>query len=131
MSFVLDASATLAFVFPDERDEAAIELATRLEESGAVAPLIWRWEMQNVVIGAERRGRLTERKATTLLSDIDGLPVELDASEGAHVELARRYALSAYDALYLDLAFRKHLPLATRDARLLEAARRLGVGLLS
>lgn len=38
--------------------------------------------------------------------------------------------LTAYDATYLDLAVRRTLPLSTRDAALLEAARRIGVMVL-
>jgi predicted nucleic acid-binding protein len=131
MSFVLDASATLAIIFPDERDAAATHLARRLRESRAIAPLIWRWEVQNAIVLGERRGRLTAETATSLLSDIAGIPVDLAAQDGGQAELARRFSLSVYDSLYLDLAFRKHLPLATRDHRLAEAGRRLGISILN
>ncbi len=127
MKFVLDASATLAFIFPDERDDAAIRLAHRLRETQAIAPLIWRWEVQNAIITIERRGRLAADQTSALLDAVAELPVTLDTSEGSHVEIARRFNLSAYDALYLDLAFRRHLPLVTRDVRLRQAAHRLGV----
>ncbi|MBM3774505.1 MAG: type II toxin-antitoxin system VapC family toxin [Acidobacteria bacterium] len=39
--------------------------------------------------------------------------------------------LSIYDAVYLELALRKALPLASRDAALNEAARAAGVNVLS
>lgn len=39
---------------------------------------------------------------------------------------AERYALTAYDAAYLDLAPRKGVPLATQDKALSEAARLSG-----
>jgi predicted nucleic acid-binding protein len=42
--------------------------------------------------------------------------------------LALRYGLGAYDAVYLDLALRRQLPLATQDAALREAALAAGVG---
>ncbi len=130
MSFVLDASAVLAFVFPDEPDDAAIRLAQRLRETTAFAPLIWKWEIQNAIIAVERRGRITPPLATSLLNDVAKLPIRLDASDGGHVDLARRFSLSAYDALYLALAFRKQVPLATRDQHLIEVAGRLGVNIL-
>lgn len=127
MRFVLDASATLAFIFPDERDAAAIRLAEHVRAKEALVPHIWLWEVQNAIITVERRGRLTNDLASELLGAAAELPVVLDASEGAHVELARRFNLSAYDALYLDLAFRRHFPLATRDTRLIAAARILDI----
>ena len=39
------------------------------------------------------------------------------------------WALSAYDACYLDTALQQCLPLATKDRPLAEAARRVGVAL--
>ncbi|MHB1550513.1 MAG: type II toxin-antitoxin system VapC family toxin [Vulcanimicrobiaceae bacterium] len=127
MSFVLDASAALAFIFPDERDEAALSIAHRLREESAIAPLIWKWEMQNAIVTVERRGRIAAELATSLLDDIASLPVTFDSGSGAQVEMARRFGISIYDALYLDLAFRRHLPLATRDERLSRAASTLDV----
>ena len=43
--------------------------------------------------------------------------------------LARRFALSAYDASYLELAIRLGLPIAAKDAPLSKAAIRAGVSL--
>jgi predicted nucleic acid-binding protein len=43
---------------------------------------------------------------------------------------ARTYNLSAYDSVYLDLALRARLPLATLDAALRKAAGKAGVELL-
>ena len=44
--------------------------------------------------------------------------------------LAANYKLSVYDAIYLDLALRVGLPLATYDKQLAAAARRNGVSVL-
>ena len=44
--------------------------------------------------------------------------------------LAARHRLSAYDAVYLELAHRLRLPLATADRALLAAAPEAGVELL-
>jgi predicted nucleic acid-binding protein len=44
--------------------------------------------------------------------------------------LAARHGLTAYDAAYLELAQRRALPLATRDAALIRAAAAEGVALL-
>jgi len=42
-------------------------------------------------------------------------------------ELAEKHGLTIYDATYLELALRRSLPLATRDAALKTAARQCGV----
>jgi predicted nucleic acid-binding protein len=44
--------------------------------------------------------------------------------------LFRAHQLTSYDAIYLDLAVRRDLPLATLDAALRKAAGNLGVKLL-
>ena len=44
--------------------------------------------------------------------------------------LAERFALSAYDAAYLELAQRRRLPLATLDRDLRAAATALGLTVL-
>ncbi len=57
--------------------------------------------------------------------------VDLAAADTTRVEkLAREYRLTAYDAAYLEIAQRLHIPLATLDKELIGAARHAGVGLL-
>jgi predicted nucleic acid-binding protein len=47
------------------------------------------------------------------------------------VELSLEYRLSVYDAAYLALAIRKHLPLATLDKALQTEAQAAGIPLLA
>ena len=46
------------------------------------------------------------------------------------LDLARRFAVTVYDASYLELALREGLPLATLDRALERAARQAGVEIL-
>lgn len=130
MKFVVDASATLAFMFPEERDDAARTVAAGVCSGDAVAPALWAWEIQNVIVVSERRGHLDGARAAKILADASLLPVrlELGSTFGDEAAFARRYKLTVYDALYLELAFRLGLPLATRDAALRAAADDLGIG---
>jgi len=59
--------------------------------------------------------------------------VEIDPSPAraaALIETARRTGLTAYDAVYFELALRRRLPLATLDDKMREAARRVGLELI-
>lgn len=47
------------------------------------------------------------------------------------LDLAPRHDLTSYDAMYLDLALRRALPVATQDLALAEAARAAGVGVVA
>jgi predicted nucleic acid-binding protein len=48
---------------------------------------------------------------------------------GRAVDLARAHGLTVYDAMYLEAAIRRGLPLATLDSDLKRAARAAGVAL--
>jgi predicted nucleic acid-binding protein len=129
LTFVLDASVTLAFVFPDERDAAAIAVAASLQQHGAIAPILWAWEVQNAILVSERRGRILKSRAMELIADVGALPVELEPGPtfGVEASFALRFGLSIYDAIYLELAFRHGIALATRDRALQAAAHELGL----
>lgn len=131
-SFVLDASATLAWCFEDEATADAAVLLERLREGEAVVPPLWLLELANGLVVAERRGRLTRADSTRFLALVGQLPIRIDQTStldlaASVMDLARAYELSAYDAAYLELALRLGQPLATLDARLRHAAERAGV----
>ena len=65
-----------------------------------------------------------------LLRDLAGMPIRLDLSglgsaDESEITLARRYGLTVYDAVYLDLSFRTGERLMTRDSQLVAAAKDL------
>jgi predicted nucleic acid-binding protein len=78
-----------------------------------------------------RRGRIDEDHAATFLRALAQLPIVLiDPSAYDDVfQLARRLALTVYDASYVEVALREDLPLATLDSRMREAAAGAGVTL--
>ncbi len=62
------------------------------------------------------------------------LPIDIDAAppNPAQIfDLALRYDLTGYDAVYLDLALRRSLPIATQDQALANAAVVAGVGVVA
>ena len=67
-----------------------------------------------------------------VLSAVDALRIELDAApDGPRVvAFARRHRLTAYDALYLELALRRGEGLTSLDAALIRAAEAKGVRVL-
>jgi predicted nucleic acid-binding protein len=135
VSFVLDNSVALTWCFEDERTPATTALLEQLVEAGALAPGLWPLEAINGLLVAERRGRLAPPRRHRLAGFLQALPISLDpetASEAwtATMALAERFALSAYDAAYLELAHRHGLPLATLDQELRAAATALGLAVL-
>ena len=125
MPFVLDASVALAWAFADEADPRAAAALARIRTDQALVPGIWWFELRNMLVVNERRGRLTETDATAFLRTLARLSVTIDRQPGdAEVlSLARRHRLSVYDAAHLELALRDSVPLATLDRELIGAAR--------
>ena len=131
-TFVVDNSVVMAWCFEDEAEGYADAVLDSLETAEAVVPAIWPLEVGNVLLAAERRRRLTEAGSVRFLDLVTCLPltVEQETPErmlGEIVALARAHQLSTYDASYLDLAMRRGLPIATRDASLAKAAKKCRV----
>lgn len=135
MSFVLDCSVVLTWIFPDERRHRLTALLEKMDSEGAVVPEVWPLEVANALLVAQRRRRLTENDVERALHDLAALPIQVDRQTHrqaltATLALAKEYKLSSYDAAYLELARRKRLPLATLDTKLRSACRAAGVELL-
>ena len=66
-------------------------------------------------------------QATTVVL---GLSIDDEHDETLLLDLARRFELTVYDAAYLEVAFRRSLPLATLDHRLRKAAEAMGIAVV-
>ncbi len=133
MPIVIDTSVTMAWCFEDEATDATDAVLDQLGQDGGVVPALWPLEVANVLLVAERRGRISESQAARFLQLIDDLPIHVDTSvidAAAIVAAGRRHNLSAYDSAYLVLAEKLAAPVATLDARLDAACRTAGVQLL-
>lgn len=129
MPFVLDASVTASWFFPDENHSVSAEAWGRFRTDNALVPGHWWFEVRNSMLVAERRSRLTELLTSNALARLSHLRIRQVANpdDGAVFLLARRHRLTFYDAAYLELAQRENLPLATLDGALTRAARAEGV----
>ncbi|GAN76572.1 type II toxin-antitoxin system VapC family toxin [Acidisphaera rubrifaciens] len=132
---MLDNSVAMTWCFGDELTPATRMLLQRTVERGAHAPSLWPIEAANVLIAAQRRARIEPSKRRELLGFLAELPVVIDPGTASHAwhaasDFADAFALSVYDACYLELAKRLGLPLGTLDHRLASAARCLDVRIL-
>jgi len=132
MSLVLDVSIAARWFLRDERDDGAAALLARVAEDGAYVPALFRWEIQSVLLGAERASRIDPDDVDAALDALRDLPIIVESPgervfSGSELHLARHYDLTPYDAAYLALAASRRLPLATLDAALVHAASDLGL----
>ena len=132
--WVIDASVTMPWFFPDEATPFTEGLLDSLAAQELWAPALWVLECTNVLQSAQRRRRIAASRRAQVAAELSELPVRLDPQTPDFVSLDRlaaTHGLSAYDAAYLDLALRRSLVLVSLDARLLAAARALGHPVLS
>ncbi len=129
MPIVIDNSIFLAWCMGDEEDPTAAAAMRLVTERGGVAPGIWWYELRNALLMNERRGRITAQQVSDTLADslALGISTDVEHDESGILDLARKFALTIYDAAYLEVAFRRSLPLATLDRRLRKAAEDIGI----
>ena len=132
MPFVIDASLTASWHFEDERSDATVAILESLEHDSACAPLIWWFEIRNVIALGERRRRTTQERTEGFVALLSQLPITLHSlpDDNRVMTLARKHWLTFYDAAYLELAQREAIPLATLNQELVTAARAEGVRLV-
>jgi len=132
MPFVVDASVAACWLLPDEGNALAQAAYARFPDDTAIAPGLWWFEMRNIFISNERRGRIDSARSSRALALLNALPIRLDhqPDDAVLMLLARTHQLTAYDAAYLELTLRENVPLATLDAALLRAARAEGITLI-
>lgn len=133
-SFVVDNSIVMTWCFQDEANKYADAVLNRLTEATAIVPSVWPLEVLNVLLVAERRQRLQQTDSARFLALLSQLPIIVDQSRlesrmGELLALGRANHLSSYDAVYLELAMRQAVPIATLDQRLIAAARSVAVPL--
>ena len=134
-AFVVDCSVAMTWLFPDEATTQTAKLLERLADETALVPGWWFLEVTNVLAIAERKGRVTTAQSAEFIAELSKLGLEVDVDSAGRafdhlLPLCRSHQLTSYDAMYLDLAVRRSLPLATLDEPLRKSAKKLGVKLL-
>jgi predicted nucleic acid-binding protein len=125
---VLDSSAAIAWVLPDEQGQDPGWLHRLSSAETAIVPVHWILEVTNVLRMAVKRRRLAPGEPAQVLDRMSQQPIEVDPETIGRgwrdiPAIADRYDLTTYDAAYLELAMRLEVPLATLDEDLARAAR--------
>jgi predicted nucleic acid-binding protein len=132
----VDASVGIAWAVLSQSSKTTEHLLNDVASGRSfVVPGLWMFEVANSLLVLMRRKRLEPeewarvRRALSRLNpvvDEEGPQMAL----GSVSDLAVQHGLAVYDAVYLELALRRGLPLASRDTALNHAARQCGVRVL-
>lgn len=132
MPFVLDASVAICWAMNDESDARADAAWARASTDRPIVPAIWWYELRNILVLNERRGRISQADSDQFIQSTGSLPRNaFPQDSGETLLLARKHRLSVYDAAYLALAKTQSLPLATLDRALEAAARAEGIEIVA
>lgn len=128
-TITIDASCAASWLFVQQRTQAADRFFRESVGDRLVAPDIFAWEIGNLIVKQARRA---DRDPDTYLQRLGDLGVRVAAPRGAEdvlelVGAASGHGLSLFDAAYLRDALARAGWLATRDGRLIEVARAVGV----
>jgi len=134
-ALVLDCSIAMTWLFREEATPNTMALLGRLAYETALVPGLWFIEVTNVLALAERKKRIAPAQSDAFIADMGKLGIERDDEAPGRaftnlLPLCRTHRLTCYDAIYLELALRRDLPLATLDDDLRKTAKKLGVRLL-
>jgi predicted nucleic acid-binding protein len=132
-AFVLDTSIAMKWFLEDE-DDRSYSLAVLgfiTDEFRPVVPWLWYYEVANNLLVQVRRKRLEFEKLSLYLATLDEMAIDVDEPDSSAIlqlpYLARQYNLTSYDAAFLELAMRLHLPIASNDQALMRAAAQCGI----
>ena len=127
--FIADSSVGVSWAIPSQASQATDELLERVAAGvSLVVPALWHFEVANSLLVLFRRRKILAEERDRALRALARLPLTVD-DEGARLafgrisELAADHGLSVCDAVYLELAIRRKLPLASRDRTLCKAAK--------
>lgn len=128
----MDCSVTAGWVIGSQSDNYTMGVLDRLQESKALVPSIWLYEVANMLLSAEIKKSITREESSAFYKMLQGLSFEIvhrNDEEWSELLLwmSKTHRLTAYDTAYLYLAMDRGYPLATRDLKLESAAKMAGV----
>ena len=125
----IDASAAASWLFPAQTTRAADAFLIAKEPRRYAAPDVFRWEIGNLIVQRCRgdQGMLDVLIGRLVRLDIEAQPALLPEDVTALMDQARSHGLRLFDAAYLAHARAHDAALASRDGRLIGAARAAGV----
>ena len=130
MALVVDASMVVAWFVISQATTHTRKVLARAGSEVLHAPTLLQIELASALVKLAHGRKIPPRAIGDVLTEFEALDLVTDRTPPTARTIAsmcRRYALSAYDAAYFELAMRLELPLAAKDGPLVEAARKAGM----
>ena len=100
-NLVVDASVSAVWIIEDENHPVADLALEAVYDNNVIVPQLWHYEIRNVLLVAERRGRVRQGHLSRYIVAINRLPIRTDENPDLDtvMALARKHDLTFYDAV--------------------------------
>jgi predicted nucleic acid-binding protein len=113
MEVILDASAIMAVILNEPNRNKVISLT---EDATLLSPEVIPFEIGNALISLFKKHKISEEKLIEAYRNYALIPlrnIKVDIEKA--LKIACKYKIYAYDAYYLEIAYRLKVPLITFD----------------
>jgi len=127
MDIVLDASAIMAVILNEPNRDKVID---QTKNAILLSPEVISFEIANALINLYKKQKITEEKLLEAYKNYVAIPIrsiKVDIEKA--LKIACKYKIYAYDAYYLEIAYRLRLPLITFDSLMKKVALELKINI--
>jgi len=122
-NLVLDTSVVAKWFLPEPLSPEADKILEDLRQRKSIvaAPDLVVYEFANILWQRQKKGEISTRQASAIMSDFERLPLELvpgDAIGAQALDIAGKAGCTAYDGAFIALAVELEYMLVTADQRL-------------
>jgi predicted nucleic acid-binding protein len=128
MELMVDASVLICIILNEPEKKKIIALTEGME---LVSPEMISFEIGNALSRMYKRHRLNEEQIIKSYELFNSLPIRLvEVNMVSALKLSCKYTIYAYDAYYLETAYRLRLPLLTLDGPMKNTGKDMKIDIL-
>jgi predicted nucleic acid-binding protein len=128
MDILLDASAIMAVILNEPNRGIVVKLT---ENAVLLSPEVISFEIGNALINLLKKRKITEERLLEAYQTYASIPIRnIRVDIERALKIACKYNIYAYDAYYLETAYRLKLPLITFDELMKKTGLDLGINIL-
>jgi len=128
MDILIDASAIMAVILNEANKPAVLKLT---KNKTLLSPDVISYEIGNALINLYKKRKITEVKLLEAYNEFLSIPIrnaKIDIEKA--LKIACKYEIYAYDAYYLETAYRLKIPLLTFDDLMIKTGLKLRIDIL-
>ncbi|MFP3043611.1 type II toxin-antitoxin system VapC family toxin [Treponema primitia] len=129
MDALLDASAIMAIILNEPNRDIVVKLT---KGATLLSPEMISFEIGNALISLFKRHKLNETEVLKAYENFTKIPIRtLNPDMGKALKISCNYTIYAYDAYYLETAYRLKLPLITFDKNMAAVGKKMKITILN